>query len=241
MAQVTFSSPTHTLLARSLNRITADQLTIVDYGCGEGELLQYLPLAKLKTYTGFEINPASLAHAQKNWSGLKKASFTLINEKKLPPLGSLNSLDAIFLVGVVQYLPTRDLNHVLTEAMKVLKPGGKLLISCTTDHWVYQWLNIYRLFLPHFAINRQALLQKITQSSLKVEKQYERGLILSPFFANIFIFFFDALDKIFYQTKGELGPIGRKMRTIWMPVISAEFTWNIDYGYTLFIEATKYV
>jgi SAM-dependent methyltransferase len=240
MASITFSSPTHTRLARSLDQI-AGQLSIVDYGCGEGELLHYLPWTKLKSYTGFEINPASLAHAGENWSALKKASFTLINKKKLPALGNSNSVDAVFLVGVIQYLPTQDLNHVLMEAMRVLKPGGKLLISCTTDHWVYQWLNIYRLFLPHFAINRQALLQKITQHGLKVKQQYERGLMLTPFFSNIFIFFFDALDKVFYHTKGELGPIGRKMRAAWVPIISREFTWNIDYGYTLFIEATKYV
>ncbi len=239
MAQVNFFSPTHALLASELGVISTKNLRIVDYGCGEGELLRYLPISRINEYKGFEVNRPCIPVAREKWKLFQKIHFDYINRKKLPGLGKNNSVDAVFLVGVVQYLPDEDLHHILTEASRVLKSGGKLLISCTTDHRVYRWFNIYQLFLPHRTVNRSQLTKKLKKHGLTIDKEFERGLLLTPFFSNIFIFFFDALDKLIFKTKGELGPIGRKMRNWWAPLIQKEFSLKIDYGYTLFIVASN--
>lgn len=239
MAQVIFFSPTHKLLASQLISNSAKKISIVDYGCGEGELLNYLDKHKISKYLGLEVNQHSILVARKKWQAHKFFYFDLINKKKLPSLGAKNSVDAVFLVGVVQYLPVADLKHVLSEARRVLKPGGKLLLSSTTDHWIYKWLNIYRFLLPVHTVNREKMLSDIVANKLSIQRQFERGIILTPLFSNIFVLFFDVFDKIFFKTKGELGPVGRKARAIWSPVIKAEFSLNLDYGYTLFIVATK--
>lgn len=226
-------------MAKAVINIRPGRLVIVDYGCGEGELLRYLPLDRVKKYQGWEINSESVKAARRQWRTFKSVHFETIKPSKLPSLGAAHSIDAIILIGVVQYLPDRDLTHVLKEARRVLKPDGQLLISCTTDHWFYLLVNVYRLFLPHREVNRTQLTHRITQHDLNVTASYERGLLLTPLFANVVVFFFDALDKIFFRTKGELGPVGRTVRRWWAPVIKWEFSWPIDYGYTLFLVAKK--
>lgn len=233
-----FKSPTHTLLASYLKVNTRKKMVIVDYGCGEGELLEYLDRAKIELYLGFEVNSACIPISKKKWGKNKKIHFSEINRKKLPSLGEKGEVDAIFLIGVVQYLPKKDLAHVLSEAKRVLKPKGQLLISCTGDHILYSWFNIYRLFLPHFSVNRNSLLTQIRKAGLRIDTQFERGIVIAPLFSNVIVFFFDALDKIFYKTKGELGPIGRKVRQFFSSLIQTEFSIRIDYGYTLFVVAS---
>ncbi len=238
MAEVIFNSPTHSLIAKEILRSSKKRLSIVDYGCGEGELLHYLPSKRLMDYRGFEVNKSCIPVAKEKWDKESKAQFTWINRSKLPSLGKSNSVDFVVLSVIVQYLPSEDLKHVLIQAKKVLKPDGKILISCTTDHLLYTYVNIYRLFLPHFSVNRKKLLGQIKAAKLYVHSAFERGVILAPFFSNIFVFFFDALDKIMFRTKGELGPAGRYMRRLWAPLIDREFALQVDYGYTLFIVAS---
>lgn len=239
MAKVTFHSPTHELIARELSKVSNHKLKIVDYGCGEGELLEYFPPSKIAEYQGYEVNKACIPVARKKWHSSKFFAFNEIDREKLPTFGKQHDLDVVVLIGVVQYLPLKDLKHVLSEAKRSLKPGGKILISCTTDHFLYSTFNIYRLFLHHYSVNRVSLINQLVKNHFQIEKQFERGLILTPFFSNILVFFFDALDKLIHRTKGELGPIGRKIRSLWAPIIRQEFKLNIDYGYTLFIVASK--
>lgn len=239
MAQLKFSSPTHTLLASKLAKTPNAKLTLVDYGCGEGEILSYLPLKSIYSYHGYEVNAACIPVAKKKWSHLRKVVFTVIDRSHLPSLGKKNEVDALFLIGVIQYLPQSDLKHVLKQARKVLKPGGQLLISCTTDHKLYSWVNIYRYFLPHFVVRRDQLIKEIESQGLKIDEQFERGIFFTPFFSNVLVFFFDVADKLLFRTKGELGPIGRWIRKACSPIIKKEFQLKLDYGYTLFIVASK--
>lgn len=233
-----FNSPLHKKLVTYLPK-KVEKLNIVDYGCGEGELLHYMDLNRIKNYFGFDINQGSIQSAQAFWRTRKKVKFSLINKKKLPSLGKPSSVDVIFLIGVVQYLPKKDLDHVLREAQKVLKKDGVIIISSTNDHLLYKIFNIYRLFLTPNVVNIPKLHRKIREHKLSIYFQSEKGLVLTPLFSNVLVFFFDAFDKLLFKTKGTIGPAGTLSRTLFSPLTLLEFSLPINYGYTTFTLVVK--
>lgn len=237
--KIIFNSPTHNELIQKLPKLINRKLSIIDYGCGEGELLNYLDLSKIKSYIGYDVTTSSISIAKKYWSNHKNIEFELINKKALPNFGENNSLDFIFLIGVAQYLTQKEILYVLQESYRALKPGGKIFITCSSDHFIYKFLNIYRFFIPNSFINRNSFLKICRQNNLEIEEAYEKGLFLTPLFSNVLVFFFDALDKLLFKTQGKLGPIGRNIRSLCAPLIRMEYLLKIDYGYTLFVTLLK--
>jgi len=210
-------------------------LRIVDFGCGDGRLLEYLPRG-LDSYVGYDINASSIELARKKYTKRKSVSFRL-GKKGHVNLGKDNSTDVVAAIGVLQYLSSRERKKFISQTQKVLTPGGVLLISCAVDHTIYKIFNIYRLFLPNKFINRSNLIKLIEKHDMKVIFQREKGLILNPLFSNVFIFFFDAIDKLFFRVSGAIGPIGKVVRAIASPLLDLEYLLPVDYGHTLFIKA----
>ena len=215
------------------------KISIVDYGCGDGALLELIPQDSLSKYIGLDVNRNSLENARKKHSQTQKISFKKINTKNLPKFGQPKSIDAVVLIGSLQYMKPNEQEHLIAESQKALKKNGLLIITCAVDHLIYRLLNIYQLFLPNYYIQRSEIEKLIKKSDFKILELKEKGLIFSPLFSNIFIFFFDAFDKILFRTKGSLGPIGNTMRKLMAPVIALEWKLTFNYGYTLIIVAQK--
>lgn len=234
-------SHTHDYLVSLLKKYGTGKkpLTIVDYGCGSGALLSHLTDVMIKKYLGFDVNRHSITEAKKNYQHQKQYTFQLISPNTCPSFGPKNSVDVIILVGVWQYLTLTEQKFIAHEASKVLTPKGVLLISCTVDHLIYRLLNVYRLLFPHHYIRRSEVIDLLKKASLKVVYQHESGLLLNPLFSNVIVFFFDMLDQLLHQSRGTIGPIGAWVRRVMHPVLATEFKLSIDYGYTLFIVATK--
>lgn len=210
------------------------KINLIDYGCGNGLLLEYLPKEKLSKYHGLDINLDSINYAKDHYK-FKKINFELMQQGNVINLGKSNSVDAIILIGVLQYMTQKEIDLFLKEARKVLRKDGIIIISCAVDHVLYRIFNIYRLFLPNNFINKENFLDLVRKSNMKVIYQQEKGIILSPLFSNVVSLFFDILDKLIFRTNGSLGPIGKLSRKIVKPIIEFEYNLPINFGYTLFL------
>lgn len=214
------------------------KISLIDYGCGNGLLLEFLPNEKISSYKGFDINLDSINYAKRHYES-KKILFNLLRKEQKNSLGSPKSVDVIVLIGVLQYMTQKEISDFLINAKKTLKKNGIILISCTTDHFFYRVFNLYRLFLPNYFININKLSQLIRISGLRIKSQKEKGILLSPLFSNVFSVIFDTLDKIFFQTRGSLGFFGRISRDIVNPLLRLEYLLPLDHGYTLFLVLEK--
>lgn len=213
-------------------------INIVDYGCGNGVLLNLLEKNTVRSYQGYEVSDSAISVGRKQWKS-KKISFHKIDTKKLPKFPKNKKKDLWIFIGALQYMGDREINTIFKEASKTLSKEGILAASCVTDHPVYQWTNLYRFFLPNRYINRKKLLLSAKKAGLVPLFAQERGLIIGPLFSHGIVIFFDALDKLIFRNKGKLGPIGIFMRKLWKPIMHLEYYVPIDYGYTLFVVFQK--
>lgn len=229
--------PTYSTILNLLqSHMKRRKLSIVDYGCGNGYLYSILPKEGVKTYHGYDINEASIEKAKlaytKNNVCFSTLSHGRMNEKK-------KSVDVIILIGVVQYMEKKELVVLLRKAKTILKKEGIILISTLVDHKIYSFIDLYRLFLPHKSVNRVFLIQQLQSAGYNVTHSFEKGLLLSPIFAQCVVLFFDLFDKLIFRTQGELGFVGKTIRKIVNPLLQLEYALPVDFGYTLFIQAKK--
>lgn len=232
-------SLTHQTITTLINKYSPEgKITIVDYGCGSGALIPFLDKANIRKYTGFEVEEHCINEARKQFPE-KKFHFKKISTKKLTKLGNNNSVDVVVLIGVVQYLTDREIDFVFSEAHRVLKKGGSLVISTTNDRWYYRYINIYHLFLPHRFFSQNQLKGFAARHKLDSVEVFEKGFFIAPTFSNVVVFFFDAFDRIILRTKGTLGFFGTNIRKLFKPLITLEYKLPINLGYTLYFVAQK--
>ena len=96
--------------------------TVLEIGCGEGygisELVQfsekYIGVDKFDTYISEDI---------------KKQNDIVFHRMEIPPLSNIeaNSIDCVVTFQVIEHI--QDDNYFLREISRVLKPGGKLLLT----------------------------------------------------------------------------------------------------------------
>ena len=100
-----------------------DGARMLDVGCGTGEQLQRALDSGLTVY-GLEPAPAMLEIARSN---VPKAEISQGIATSLP-YGDAQ-FDLVIMIEVLRYLDRSDIEQALAEARRVLKPGGKLLVT----------------------------------------------------------------------------------------------------------------
>jgi ubiquinone/menaquinone biosynthesis C-methylase UbiE len=107
---------------------------LVDVGCGAGRLAQRLREKHRGRYLGTDIIPELLAHAQHlapEWE------FQLVESCTIP--WPDRSADAVCFFSVFTHLPHEASYTYLQEAARVLRPGGRIVLSflefAEPDHW----------------------------------------------------------------------------------------------------------
>ncbi len=107
-----------------IEQIVSKQGIVVDLGCGDGLLVNYLSLASKKRIVyGIELNPGRIKLADK---GLKNSHFLAgdITQRKVP------KADIILLIHVLHHLNSfEEQEKLLSMCFQKLNPGGKLIIS----------------------------------------------------------------------------------------------------------------
>ena len=99
-------------------------LEVLDFGCGKGAFIKdILSLNPTLKITGADISQTAISAARKKLSGQK---FYLLGEGKKLPFKD-NSFDFILALDV--FLHIYDTELIFNEITRVLKPGGKILIT----------------------------------------------------------------------------------------------------------------
>jgi SAM-dependent methyltransferase len=118
---------------------------VLDVGCGCGRMA--VPLMKYLSaeggYWGFDITPSAVRWCQRH-IGSKRRNFHFsladIYNKSYRPEGLIPAIeyrfpyqdglfDFVFLTSVFTHMQPPELNHYLSEIMRVLKPGARCLLS----------------------------------------------------------------------------------------------------------------
>jgi ubiquinone/menaquinone biosynthesis C-methylase UbiE len=105
----------------------ADGCRLIDIGCGCGGLSAQLSprFGDSITYLGTDVVPDLLAFARGRAS--KSYHFELVADCTIPAPDA--TADFVTLFSVFTHLRRRDIARYMTEAHRVLRPGGKLIFS----------------------------------------------------------------------------------------------------------------
>ncbi|NTW27557.1 MAG: class I SAM-dependent methyltransferase [Candidatus Moranbacteria bacterium] len=90
----------------------------LDMGCGFGSFLKY----DKDNFTGIEINDIAIEYCKKNNFKVEK-----INANKIP--FESESFDKVVALQVIEHLTIDDAYNMLTEAERILKKDGELILS----------------------------------------------------------------------------------------------------------------
>ncbi|PIY79905.1 MAG: hypothetical protein COY81_00235 [Candidatus Pacebacteria bacterium CG_4_10_14_0_8_um_filter_43_12] len=211
------------------------KIFLVDFGCGDGYLVNFLPKNRLKKYVGLDINLNSIRTAKLKFKNDKTYCYKHLTRGTTDYFLKYSSLDAIILVGVLQYLTPKEIKLLFSQAKLALAPNGLLILSCASDHFLYKCFNAYNLISPHQFISKSMVTRLFHTSGLEILEATEKGLLFTPIFSNILAVFFDSIDFLLCRKKGSLGLFGRLGRKLMEPVIRWEYHLPINFGYTLFI------
>ena len=95
---------------------------ILDIGCGNGDILNFLPSGIF--YNGIDTNNNYIENAKKKFNG--KGSF--INDKFSKDLiRNYSNFDIVMANGLLHHLNNDDVNDLFESSYKALKKGGRLL------------------------------------------------------------------------------------------------------------------
>ena len=109
---------------------------VLDVGCGSGRLAAHLAGFPELFYHGTDIVPALLDYARRR-AGRGEFHFTLAAGFRLPH--AEGTMDFVCFFSVMTHLLHEESYAYLAEALRVLRPGGKVLVSffdpCLDGHW----------------------------------------------------------------------------------------------------------
>jgi tRNA (uracil-5-)-methyltransferase TRM9 len=99
---------------------------ILDYGCGNGRLLEILNDKKVD-YTGADISGELIKLAKQKYAG-KNAKFNKITSSGSLPFPD-NYFNVIISIAVFHHFPENYAKKMAKELHRILKPGGKIVIT----------------------------------------------------------------------------------------------------------------
>ena len=112
---------------------TAD---VIDVGCGSGRLaLQLAPLSDV-SYLGTDVIPDLLDYARKL---VKRPDWQFMPTEGTTIPSADNSADFITFFSVFTHISQEDCYRYLIEAKRVIRPGGKILVSFLEFYIVSHW------------------------------------------------------------------------------------------------------
>lgn len=123
------------VISKAVNLISSDsnEKIALDYGCGSGNLTNYL-LQNNLTVIAADISEAFLILIKKKYKDSNKVQTLKINGYDLSTIPN-NSLDLIAAYSVLHHVP--DYLKIVKEMVRVLKKGGIIFLDheCNEAYW----------------------------------------------------------------------------------------------------------
>ena len=109
--------------------------SLLDIGCFAGTFLSLLPEEEFSRQIGVDILEKQIAYANEHY-GTDFREFLFVEDlDTLPDL--IEPVDAVSLVEVIEHLHPPEIQGMLDVIWKVLKPGGRLVL--TTPNYLSIW------------------------------------------------------------------------------------------------------
>lgn len=226
-------APSHRLIRNIVDLCCAAPHTVLDYGCGDGLIIEVLGANKIRSYDGFDTSQSSIDAAKKKFN---QQNFSFESIKQVPKFKE-DSYTLILMVGVLQYVPNNEVMPLLKKLKKSLKKNGVLIITTTSDHWLYTMTDLYSLFLPHKRFSKLSLKRMLNEAGFNKVVVRERGFFLAPIFSHLLTPFLDGFDRVVLGHRGGIGPVGNFVRQKLRKSLYDDFFTTKDYGYTSFVVA----
>lgn len=105
---------------------------VLEIGCGVGRLVDPV-LARVATYTGFDVAAGMVHEARQRHAGNDRARFLLGNGLGVPAAAKDRSYDLVLAHAVFIHCPRIVIRANLQSAMATLRPGGQLRFQVIAD------------------------------------------------------------------------------------------------------------
>lgn len=122
----------HQLKFARVRELMGEPRRHLDVGCGPGTFIG--TLGEGFSSLGADIAPAQLDFARARYQNATR-TFSLIENGRLP--ADDGSIDAVTMIELVEHLDDGALSQLLGESMRVLSPGGRLIV--TTPNYAGAW------------------------------------------------------------------------------------------------------
>jgi ubiquinone/menaquinone biosynthesis C-methylase UbiE len=141
--------------------VKADDV-VLEIGCGVGRMARILsPLCR--RWIGGDVSENMLQHARQRVGDLDNVEFTVLNGWDLAPIDDA-SVDMVYCTVVFMHLDEWDRFNYICEAMRVLRPGGRLYVDnynlCSLHGWDFFMKNM----LENHPLDRPSNISKSSTS-----------------------------------------------------------------------------
>jgi 2-polyprenyl-3-methyl-5-hydroxy-6-metoxy-1,4-benzoquinol methylase len=123
----------HWLKFTHIAALLGNYAALLDVGCGPGSFISLLDPEK--TAVGIDLDPGQIAYANKTY-GTKKHCFLRQKAEARFPFKD-ESFDVITIIEVIEHITRDQAFRMLNEARRVLKPGGRVILS--TPNYAGLW------------------------------------------------------------------------------------------------------
>ena len=104
-------------------------LSLLDYGCGAGDLMRVLAeLGARAAFSGCDVSTGMLTEAAKRWPGDLEAAPSLAAQDGARTPFADGQFDIATVSAVLHHVPIAERPAVYAELGRVLKPGGRLYV-----------------------------------------------------------------------------------------------------------------
>jgi ubiquinone/menaquinone biosynthesis C-methylase UbiE len=112
---------------------------LVDIGTGRGEMLAVAIERGAARAVGIEYSPAAVAMARRTLEvhGVGDRAEVLLADARAIPMPDAMA-DLVTMVDVVEHLAPEELDRTLREALRLLKPGGRVFVHTMPNRTIYE-------------------------------------------------------------------------------------------------------